>query len=100
MHRKTLLLTVMAVTSLLVLVAISAVTVFALLGDTATQTEAVEVAPVEVETVSQPEVLNPVLEYEHTGYEGKTGCSYSSKLQMTEAPAETVEDQSLAQVGP
>jgi len=105
MHRKTLLLTVLAVTTVVVIMAISALTVFALVGGLPAQGEKVtvdetfELAPVQAEPVSHQEVVKPVLQHERAGYEGKTGCSYSAKLQMTEAPAETVQEQPLARVG-
>lgn len=96
MQRKTVILGVLAAASLLLIVAVSAVTVYAMVVDTA-QADAVEVAPVMAETVSQPQIQKPA-KYEYAGYAG--GCSYSkTRLQMTEAPAEKVtEDQLLTQV--
>ena len=102
MHRKALLLSLMAAAGVVLLVAISAVTVYALVGnsDAASVEQAVEVVPVQVEPVSQSEVVKPVLRYEHANAEGKSGCRYSSKLQLTEAPVKQVEDEPLAQVQP
>lgn len=106
MKRKAVLFSLLALASVMVL-AISAVTVFALVGDSPTQEveavtvdQAPEVAPAQVESISQPEVVKPVLNYERVDYAGKpSGCSHSSaKLQLTEAPAEKVEDQPLVQV--
>lgn len=96
MRRKTVIFGVLAAASLLLLVAVSAVTVYAMVKDTV-QANAVEVAPVVAETVSQPQVDKPA-KYEYTGYAG--GCSYNkARLQMTEAPAEKVAgDQLLTQV--
>jgi predicted porin len=94
MHRKALLFSLMAAAGVVLLVAVSAVTVYALVGnnlDTASVEQAVEVVPVQVE---------PVLRYEHANAEGKSGCRYSAKLQMTEAPAKQVEDEPLAQAQP
>ena len=103
MHRKALLFSLMAAAGVVLLVAVSAVTVYALVGnnlDTASVEQAVEVVPVQVEPVSQSEVVEPVLRYEHASYEGKSGCRYSAKLQMPEAPAKQVEDEPLAQAQP
>ena len=103
MHRKALLFSLMAAAGVVLLVAVSAVTVYALVGnnlDTASVEQAVEVVPVQVEPVSQSEVVEPVLRYEHANYEGKSGCRYSAKLQMTEAPVKQVEDEPLAQAQP
>jgi hypothetical protein len=96
MQRKTVIFGVLAAVSLVLFVAVSAVTVYAMVKDTA-QANTVEVAPVMAETVSQPQVEKPA-KYEYTGYAG--GCSYDkARLQMTEAPAEKVaEDQLLTQV--
>jgi hypothetical protein len=103
MQRKALLLSVMAAAGLVLLVAVSAVTVYALAGatvETAPVAQAVEVAPAQVEPVSQSEVVAPVLRYERANAEGKSGCNYSSaKLQMTEAPVDKVQqDEPLAQL--
>jgi hypothetical protein len=102
MERKALLFSVMAAAGLVLLVAVSAVTVYALAGNTLETMpveQAVEVAPAQVEPVSQVEVVEPVLRFEHANAEGKSGCRYSSaKLQLTEAPAKQVEDEPLAQL--
>jgi hypothetical protein len=106
MKHKAVLFSLLALASVMVL-AISAMTVFAFVGDgPAQEVEAVtvdqapEVAPAQVESISQPEVVKPVLNYERASHAGKPGgCSYSStKAQLTEVPAEKVEDQPLAQV--
>jgi len=103
MQRKVLLFSLFAVVGLVMLVGISAVTVYALAGndfETAPVEEAVEVAPAQVEPVSQSEVIEPVLRYQHANAEGKSGCRYSSKAQLTEAPAKQVEQEPLAQAKP
>ena len=102
MQRKALLLSVMAAAGLVLLVAVSAVTVYALTGSNLQAgplEQAVEVAPVQVEPVSQSELVEPVLRSERANAEGKSGCNYSSaKLQLTEAPTKQVEDEPLAQL--
>jgi hypothetical protein len=104
MDRKALLFSVMAAAGLILLVAVSAVTVYALAGnhvETTPVEQAVEVAPAQLEPVSQVEVFEPAVRYEHANVQGKSGCPYSSaKLQMTEAPAKQVEDEPLAQLQP
>jgi hypothetical protein len=104
MNRKTLLISLLAVAGAVLLVAASAVTVFALIDSSASQVDqvsldkAVEVAPVQVKPVSHSEVVKPVRQYEHAGYAGKSGCPYSSEVQITEAPAKQIEQEPLAQV--
>lgn len=101
MNLKVLVFSLVAAAGLMVF-ALSAVTVYALVGTDVTQVEAVtvddvlQVAPVlaEIEPVSAP-----VIEYEQASYYEGGGCSHS-KMMMTQAPAEkTVEEQPLAQVG-
>ena len=95
MRMKTLVITVVAVVSVVVLVVASAVTAFALVGDSSVEVEeAVEIVPVQAEPLSQPEmeVVNPVLHTEKSGY----GCPYQdAKLQQVKAPAETVDENLL-----
>lgn len=99
MNKKVLIISVVAVFSLMVVVAASAAAVFAFTVEEAAPVEvmtledaAIEAAPV------QAEVAAPVLQAEKANY--KSGCSYShSRLQLTEAPAEqTIDDTPLAQV--
>ena len=97
MQRKTVLVLGLAAVTVMLLVAVSAVTVFALVGETAAQPDKVEVVPARAEPASEPLVAEPVVRYEHSGYSGKAGCSYESRLQMTEAPAEKIDDQLLTQ---
>lgn len=105
MEHKALIFSVVAVAGLVLLAAVSAVTVYALTGNNVETTlvdaarQAVEAAPAQVEPVSQVEVFEPAPRYEWANAEGKSGCNYSSaKLQMTEAPAKQVEDAPLAQL--
>ena len=103
MERKALFISVVAATGLVLLVAVSAVTVYALAGNTVETMpveQAVEMAPAQVEPAGQSEVVAPVLRYERANAEGKSGCNYSSaKLQMTEAPVEKIQkDEPLAQL--
>lgn len=102
MERKALFFSVVAAAGLVLLVAVSAVTVYALAGNTvatAPVEQAIEAAPAQIEPVSQVELFEPAPQYERANAEGRTGCRYSStKLQMTEAPAKQVEDAPLAQL--
>ena len=106
MDRKVVLFALVAVVGVVMLVAASAVTVFALVSDAPVQTEEVhldqapEIVPVQAESVSQPEVVEPVLKYEKASYSDHVGgCRYgASKLQLTQAPAEKLDEQPLAQV--
>ncbi|HMQ56367.1 MAG TPA: hypothetical protein PKD98_30085 [Anaerolineae bacterium] len=103
MNRTFILFSVVAVASLVVVLAASAAAVFAFtIESQPAQVEAVEVAPaLEVAPVQAevaPAIEKPVMTYQHASYEG--GCAYSkAKMQLTKAaPAETFEDAPLAQV--
>lgn len=98
MRQRVLLISVLAVAGLVLLVAISAVTVFALTSDRPAQAETIQAAPVQADTVTQP-VARPL--YEKTDYAAQEGgCNHSSKMQMmTEKPAEKVEAEALTQAG-
>jgi hypothetical protein len=88
MRRKVVLFSALAVAGLVLLGIVSAVTVYALAVDSPTQTEVIEAAPVQAE--------KPVLEYERASFGNGGGCShYKSSLQMTEAPADKVEEDQL-----
>lgn len=107
MDRKVLLVSLLAVVSMMVLASVSAIAVFALTADSPVQTEAVninegvEVAPAQVEA-SEIEAVEPAFRHENVGYAGKPGgCTYNSsaQLQLTQAPSsEKLETDSLAQV--
>ncbi len=89
--RKTIILSLVAVMSVVLLVAVSAVAVYALAGQ----------APVQAETVEAAPALDAPVTYERASYAGKTGCSYKANLQMTErAPAEPAQEQLLTQAAP
>jgi hypothetical protein len=99
MQRKTMVILGLAVISVVVLVTLSTVTVFALVGGSSAQPDAGQVVPVRAESISQPQVAEPVLRYERADYAGPGGgCSHSSRLEMTQAPAQKVGDQLLTQV--
>ena len=102
MRSKLLIFSLLATVSVVVFVAVTAVTVFAFVVSDSVQAEEAftnetfEVAPIEVEPVSQTEVVNPLLSTEHASYQGG-GCPYShaAKAQLTEAPAEPVVSEDL-----
>lgn len=103
MQRKVILVSMLGMVGLVLLIAISTVTVFALVGGQANPTaveEAAEIVPLQAEPVSYQEVVKPAREYQRTGYAGKSGCSYSAKMQLTEAPAKPAPEQPLAQIQP
>ena len=97
MRSKLLIFSLLATVSVVVLVAAAAVTVFAFVGSDSVQAEealineTIEIAPIEVEPVSQTEVVNPLLTTEHASYEGR-GCpfSHAAKQQLAEMPSEPV----------
>jgi hypothetical protein len=104
MNRKLVLFSVLAVALVMVFVAASAITVFALVGGDSAQ---VEVAPVEnvfeaapVEAEVSPKLVEPALERaSYDSYSG--GCPFGeAKMLMTQhTPAEeAVEDAPLAQL--
>ncbi len=103
MQRKVILVSMLGMVGLVLLVAISTVTVLALAGSYANPTaveEAAEIVPLQAEPVSHQELVKPALEYQRTGYAGKSGCSYSAKMQLTEAPAKQALEEPLAQIQP
>jgi hypothetical protein len=79
----------------LVFMAVSAVAVFAFVS---LEAAPVEAAPVQAEVA--PQVVEPAIQIERASYsEYSGGCPYShSQMQLTEAPAEKLEDAPLAQV--
>jgi len=102
MRLKLLVFSLLAL-AVVVFVIASAVTVFALMGDSAAATEtSVEVAPVLAEPVSQSEVVKPVLTYERVSHSEKAGgCPYKQvKTQLVKANTDKVDDQLLTQVQP
>ena len=102
MRSKILIAASLAAVVMVVFAAVAAITVFALVGGTAIQTEAVEAVPVIVEPVSQPEVevVKPINEYERVKYaDGVGGCPYNHQAnnQMVEQADEKVSDDLLTQ---
>jgi len=95
MRSKWIILSVLASLSVVTLFGV-AVAAFVFINNTALQADEaiIEVAPLEVETVSQPVVVEPVIEYERANYAGHDGgCPFNSaKMQLTqkEAPEQTV----------
>jgi hypothetical protein len=104
MNRKFLAFSLLAVISVVALVVLSAVTVFALMGDSQAQVEKVrtdeviELTPGEVvESNSQPQIVEPVRRYEYVNSSGQAGHNcFSAKEQLTEAaPDQKPENQVL-----
>ena len=101
MNRKTIIISLVALFALSLFVVASAVTVFALVGGSPAEVEqAIELEPVQIEQVAQPQVVEPVLHSESVGYSGKTGCPYQeAKMQQVHAePVDEIEDNLLTQV--
>jgi hypothetical protein len=103
MSRKAVLLSVLAVAVIMVFLAASAVAVFALAVQDSAQVEAapvedtLQIAPVQVEV--SPKAVEPAINVERASYSDYSGgCPFShSKVQLTQAPAEKLEDAPLAQ---
>ena len=103
MRSKLLIFSLLATVSVVVLVAVAAVTVFAFVAGDSVQAEealindTIEMAPIEVEPVSQTEMVNPVLTHERAGNAYQDGgCPFShAKQQLTEKSSEPVVDQNL-----
>ena len=97
MRSKLLIFSLLATVSVVILVAAAAVTVFAFVGSDSVQAEealineTIEIAPIEVEMVSQIEVVNPLLTVEQAGYK-EGGCPFgkAAKAQLAETPSEQV----------
>ncbi len=96
MRSKLLIVSALAAVSMVVLVAVVAVTAYALVSSGPVQAEeavidnSVNVAPVEVQAVSQPQLEKPAVKYERASYAGhEGGCPFgASKAQFTQAPSE------------
>lgn len=103
MRSKILIVSTLAAVSVVVLAAVVAVTAYALVSagsvqaDEAVIDNSVNVAPVEVQAVSQPQLEKPAIKYERASYAGhEGGCPFgASKAQFTQAPSEPAVENDL-----
>ena len=100
MRSKWVILSVLASMSIVTLLVVAAAA-FVFIGSSAVQAEEamIEVAPLEIEPISQPAMVKPVINYERASYAGHDGgCPFgNAKMQLTqkEAPEQIVVGQDL-----